>query len=116
MGLGAGLGEFIARSIRSILAGAIDHLTFPVVRSLAAQGQLPALVAAGFPRVVIVGDGGAGKSTILKQMLARAGSSGRVPVWVSLASLPADGQLTIAALVDHLVRQRARSTGAGRGR
>lgn len=108
MGFSAGIGEFIARSIGGILVGAIDRLAFPVVQSLAAQSQLPALVAAGFPRVVIVGDGGAGKSTILKQMLARAGSSGRVPVWVSLSSLPPDGQLTIATLVDHLVRQAHR--------
>ncbi len=88
-----------------LLSGVVDHLTVPLVRGLASQGQLPALAAAGLSRVVIVGDGGAGKSTLLKQMLARAGSAGRVPVWVPLASLAADGPLTTTVLVDHLVHQ-----------
>jgi hypothetical protein len=88
-----------------VLSGVFDHFGVPIVRALARQGQLPAAAAAGLPRVVIVGDGGAGKSTLLKQMLARAGSAGRVPVWVPLAGLATDGPLTPAVLIDHLVRQ-----------
>jgi len=60
---------------------------------------------ARLPRAVIVGAGGLGKSTLLKQMLALNAREGRVPVWVSLSSLPTDGTLSIHALLDHLVLQ-----------
>jgi hypothetical protein len=58
-------------------------------------------------RLVIVGPGGSGKSTILKQMLARAAGGARplVPLWVPLAGLPAEGRLTEAVLAGHLVKQ-----------
>ncbi len=72
---------------------------------LAAQDKLPATSASRLPRVVIVGEGGSGKSTLLRQMLALCASTGRVPVWVSLAALPDDGPLTLSALIDHLVEQ-----------
>jgi hypothetical protein len=65
---------------------------------------LPAELVATLPRVLIVGEGG-GKSTMLKQLLARAAAAGKVPVWVSIAQLPADAPLTIPTLVDHLVRE-----------
>jgi hypothetical protein len=104
MGVAAFAVSFAA-SLGTLLTGFLGRGWVVGVRLLARQGKLPALVAASLPRVVIVGDGGAGKSTILKQMLARTGGSGKVPVWVPLASLPTDRPLTPATLVDHLVRQ-----------
>ena len=105
MGFVGTLTAALLPAFARLLSGVFDHLSVPLVRVLASQGQLPAAAAAGLPRVVIVGDGGAGKSTLLKQMLARAGRAGRVPVWVPLAGLAADGPLTMAVLVDHLVRE-----------
>jgi len=105
MGIIGTLTAALLPAFARLLSGVFDQLSVPLVRAAASQGQLPAAAAAGLPRVVIVGDGGAGKSTLLKQMLARAGSAGRVPVWVPLAGLAADGPLTTAVLVDHLVRQ-----------
>lgn len=105
MGFISTLAARVLAPLGRLLSGVFDQLSVPLLRTLAGLGQLPAAAAAGLPRVVIVGAGGAGKSTLLKQMLARAGSAGRVPVWVPLASLPADGPLTTAVLVDHLVRQ-----------
>jgi hypothetical protein len=78
---------------------------------LAARGRLSAAQAATLPRVIIVGEGGSGKSTLLKQMLAGAAAAGKVPVWVPLAALPADGPLTVSAFIDYLVRQA--QTGLG---
>ena len=72
---------------------------------IASRNQLTANQAAGLNRVVIVGEGGSGKSTLLKQMLARCAIEGLVPVWVSLASLPDGGPLTVSALLDRLVEQ-----------
>ena len=80
---------------------------------LARQGRLPADEVATLPRVLIVGEGGAGKSTMLKQLLARTAAAGNVPVWVSLAQLPADAPLTIAVLLDHLVREAHARLGVG---
>lgn len=89
-----------------IMPGVFDVLGMPMLRAMAGQGKLPVAAAAALARVVIVGEGGAGKSTLLKQMLAYAGSAGRVPVWVPLSALAAaDGPLTPAALIEHLVRQ-----------
>ncbi len=100
------LGNIAQVVLRGLVAsGVLDRLSLPMLRLLAQQGRMPALAAAALPRVVIVGEGGVGKSTILKQLLASAGRSGRVPVWVPLVSLPDEGPLTIASLVDHLVRQ-----------
>ena len=94
----------LARLVQAVGSGSPE-----VALYLAVVGKLRPLQAAALPRVVIVGAGGAGKSTLLKQMLAHAASQGSVPVWVSLAALPADGPLTIATLLDHLVAQaRAR--------
>ena len=76
-----------------------------LLRQYALDGKLTANVVRLIRRVVIVGEGGAGKSTLLKQLLARAAATGRVPAWVSLAALPSDGPLTVAALVDHLVKE-----------
>lgn len=111
MGIVSMLTDSLLPALGRLLSGAVDRLTPPLVRTLASHGQLPAGAAAGLPRVVIVGEGGAGKSTLLKQMLARAGSAGRVPVWVPLASLAADGPLTTALLIDHLVRQAREALG-----
>lgn len=105
------LGELIQTTFRKLLDGTLEILAAPAARFLAAQGKLPAMAAAALPRVVIVGEGGSGKSTILKQMLARAASGGRVPVWVSLASLPLDGPLTVATLIDFLVEQASARLG-----
>ena len=80
---------------------------------LARQGRLSADLMATLPRVLIVGEGGAGKSTLLEQLLARAAATGNVPVWVSLAHLPADAPLTIAVLLDHLVREAHVRLGVG---
>ena len=107
------LGNIAQVVLRGLVAsGVLDRLSLPMLRLMAQQGRMPALAAAALPRVVIVGEGGVGKSTILKQLLASAGRSGRVPVWVPLASLPDEGPLTIASLVDHLVRQ-AQSVSVG---
>lgn len=94
-------------------AGGTEPLTLRAVRLLAGKGEMPSLSASVLPRVILVGEGGTGKSTILKQLLAQAGSAGRIPVWVPLASLPMNGPLTIASLVEHLVHQATSALGLG---
>lgn len=74
---------------------------------LTGRGLLGAEWLTQLPRVVIVAEGGAGKSTVLRQMLARAAGGGalRVPVWVSLARLPQGGALSVPRFITHLVAQ-----------
>lgn len=67
--------------------------------------------AAQLPRVVIVGGGGTGKSTILKQMLGFAVRNGRVPVWVPLAALPSDHLITASSFMDFLAIQARNQLG-----
>jgi hypothetical protein len=82
-----------------------------ILQSLDLAGRWSAELAASLPRVVIVGEGGAGKSTLLKQMLGHAATAGYVPVWVPLSSLPADGPLTIAILLNTIVEQAQNELG-----
>lgn len=66
-------------------------------------------------RAVVLGNGGAGKSTVLKQTLARAATAqpSLVPVWVPVAQLPREGPLTTARLIEHLVEQARAVLGIG---
>ncbi|HSW25692.1 MAG TPA: NACHT domain-containing protein, partial [Burkholderiaceae bacterium] len=101
-------------SFWSGLVGAVRELVSRgMLEVLARQGRLSAELVATLPRVLLVGEGGAGKSTLLKQLLARAAAAGNVPVWVSLAQLPVDAPLTIAVLLDHLVREAHARLGVG---
>lgn len=89
----------------------------PALRAFAAQRLVPAgggsrltLRAeqlAAEARAVVLGGGGAGKSTVLKQTLARAATAlpSLVPVWIPVAQLPREGPLTPARLVEFLVGQ-----------
>jgi len=91
----------------------LDITSATWVRTLAARGPLrsavqvalPASFVARLDRVVIVGEGGTGKSTLLKQMLALSAGEGRIPVWLPLARLPTEGVLTITTLIEQLVEQ-----------
>jgi hypothetical protein len=87
--------------------GDLPRKTFADLRDAISKhfGSPTPKLAARFPRVVIVGEGGAGKSTILKQMLAYAAQDGRVPVWVSLATLPANLPIAPPTLIEHLIEQ-----------
>jgi hypothetical protein len=109
------LSSVLLRGAAAVLEGLVDtrSLTMPRLQLLARQGKVDATVAASLPRVLIVGEGGAGKSTLLKQMLVMAAARGNVPVWVSLAELPADGPLTTATLVNHLVIDARSKLGVG---
>lgn len=108
------IGDVLLAVFRPLLAAFdTDRWRVQAALLLAGKAQIPALQAAVLPRVIIAGEGGSGKSTLLKQMLAQAADDGKVPVWVSLASLPIDGPLTIASLVDHLVHQAQSLLGLG---
>jgi hypothetical protein len=54
--------------------------------------------------LAVVSEAGAGKSTVLKQILSRRASS-LLPIWVPIAELPHDGMLTPASWIGHLVAQ-----------
>ncbi|MEO8524105.1 MAG: NACHT domain-containing protein [Caldimonas sp.] len=97
------IGNFVLAASAKVLAAAVQSGL--ALRWLADHDRLTATLAATLPRVVMVGEGGSGKSTLLKQMLARCAAAGSVPVFVSLATLPDDGPLTVSTLVDHLVEQ-----------
>ncbi len=92
---------------RRLLEKVLDSqwVTGVMLQAVARAGRLDANILAALPRLLIVGEGGSGKSTLLKQFLARAAAGGKVPAWVSLAALPAEGPLTLAALIDHLVKE-----------
>ncbi len=106
----SGLLSFVPALVGRIAEG-LGALGRHALRSVAQQGLMSVSMAAALPRVIVVGEGGAGKSTLLKQMLARAAKAGKVPVWVPLASLPIDGPLTIASLLDHLCGQARSALG-----
>jgi predicted NACHT family NTPase len=76
-----------------------------LLRHYAARRPIGPGWVAGLPRLVIVGPGGSGKSTLLKQLLARVAGEGRVPVWLPLTTLPVEGALTPARLLEHLAVQ-----------
>lgn len=90
-------------ALASIIAGGVRAIWDGVKGVF--EGSLLVVAVARMQRVVIVGDGGIGKSTLLKQILALNAQEGRVPVWVSLASLPADGVLSLHSLLDYLAMQ-----------
>lgn len=85
--------------------GKVVRLGPSALQDLVGRKTVPMSAVAATPCAVLAGEGGAGKSTALKQLLAHAARDElKVPVWVDLAKLGREKRYRVDELLDHLVK------------